>query len=76
VLPEEPKTLAMPPQKRLWLNDEEGLPPGPNRPGQQHQEHAVRFGTGGSFHLSTKNNELLTEERVFCYEFRLASGKV
>jgi hypothetical protein len=66
----------MPPQKRLWLDNEQGLFPGPNRPSQQHQEHPVRFGTGGSFHLSTKNNELLTEERVCCHEFGLASGKV
>jgi hypothetical protein len=60
----------------VFLHDEEGLLPGPNHPGQQHQEHPVRFGTGRSFHLSTKNNELLTEERVFCHEFGLASGKV
>jgi hypothetical protein len=66
----------MPTEERLWLNDEKHLLPSPHHPVQHHQEHPVRFGTGGSFHLSTKNNELLTEERVFCHEFGLASGKV
>ncbi len=66
----------MPTEERLWLNDEKHLLPGPHHPGQHHQEHPIRFGTGGLFHLSTKNNELLTEERVFCHEFGLASGKV
>ena len=66
----------MPPQKRLWLDNEQGLFPGPNRPSQKHQEHTVRFGTGGSFHPSTKNNELLSEEGIFCHEFGLASGKI
>ena len=44
--------------------------------GQKHQEHPIRFGTGRSFHLSAEDNELLTEERVFCHKFGLASGKI
>ena len=43
--------------------------------GQKHQEHPVRFGTGRSFHLSVEDNELLTEERVLCYEFVLLLTK-
>ena len=43
---------------------------------QQHQEHPIRFGTGRSFHLSAQNDELLTQERVFCHEGGLAPGKV
>jgi hypothetical protein len=39
-------------------------------------EHPIRFGKGGSFHLSAEDNKLLTEECVFCHEFGLASGKV
>jgi hypothetical protein len=63
-------------EKRLWLDNEQGLFPHPNRPSQQHQEHPVRFGTGWSFHPSTKNNELLWEEGIFCHEFGLAAGKI
>ena len=76
VFPIELEPLTMPTEERLWLNDEKRLLPGSNHPGQKHQDHPVRFGTGWSFHLSTKNNELLTEKSVFCHEFGLASSKV
>jgi hypothetical protein len=66
----------MPAQERLWLDDEKCLLPGPHHSGQQDQEHAVRPGTGRSFHLSPQNNELLTEESILCDKFGLASGKV
>ena len=52
------------------------LLPGSNHLGQKHQEHPIRFGTGRSFHLSAEDNEWLSEERVFCHKFGLASGKV
>ena len=66
----------MPPQERLWLDDEQRLLPGPYHSCQKHQEHAVCLGTGRSFHLSPQDDELLTQEGIFCYQFRLASGKV
>jgi hypothetical protein len=69
VLAEEPKTLAMPPQKRLWLDNKQGLLPGPNRPCQKHQEHSVRFSTCRSFDMSAQDNQLLAQEGVFCHEF-------
>ncbi len=50
----------MPPQQRLWLNDDEGLFPGPHHACQQDQVHPVRLGTGRSFHLSTQDDQLLT----------------
>src|SRR5438128_2836762 len=46
VLPIQLKSLTMPPQERLWLNDEKRLLPGPNRPCQKHQKHPIRFGAG------------------------------
>jgi hypothetical protein len=76
VLPEKSKSLAMPPQQRLWLDNEQSVFPGLNRPRQKNQEHLVRFGTGRPFHLSPEDDKLLTQECVFCHEFRLASGKV
>jgi hypothetical protein len=60
----------------LWLNDEQRLLPCSNHPGQKHEKHTICFGTGGSFKLSAEDNELLTEQCVFCHEFGLASGKV
>ncbi len=76
VLPEQAKSLAMPPQERLWLDNEEGLFPGSNHSCQKQQELAVRFGTGRSFHVSAQDNKLLAQECVFCHEFGLASKKV
>ena len=69
-------SLAMPLEQRLWLDNEQGLFPGPNRLRQKHQEHPIRIGTGRSFHLSPEDDQLLAQERVFCHEFGLASGKV
>ena len=43
---------------------------------KKHQEQSIRFGTYGSFDVSAQDNQLLAEERVFCHEFGLASGKV
>ena len=66
----------MPPQERLGLNDDERLFPGPHHACQQDQEHPVFPGTSRPFHLSTENDHLLTEERIFCHQLGLASGKV
>ena len=45
---------------RLWLDEKEGLFPGPNHPGQQHQEKPVRFPVDRSFDLSTKDDQLVS----------------
>jgi len=60
----------------VFLNDEESLFPGPHYACQQDQEHAVRPGAGRSFHLSPQNNELLTQQGIFCDQVGLASSKV
>jgi hypothetical protein len=65
VFPKELAALAMPPQERLWLDNEQCLLPGVYHPGQKHQEHSIRFGTGRSFHLSPQDDQLLTAECVF-----------
>jgi hypothetical protein len=58
------------------LDNEQRLFPGPNHPCEKHQEHTIRFGVSGSFDLSAEDDELLTEERVFCHELGLRSGEV
>jgi hypothetical protein len=59
LLPKEAKPLAMPPEKRLRLNNQEGLPPGSNSLCQKHQQDAIPLGAHWSFALSTKDDELL-----------------
>ena len=66
----------MPPQERLWLDNNDGLFPAPNYPGQKNQKQPVRFAAGRSFHLSPEDDERLSKERIFCDEFRFPSGKV
>ena len=66
----------MPPQQRLWLNDEQRLFPGPHHACQQDQEHPVGSGTGRPFHLSTQDDQLLTQQGVFCHKLGLATGLV
>src|SRR5215469_8236466 len=65
-----------PREPRLWLNDDEGLFPGPHHSCQQNQEHPVRPGTGRSFHLSSQDDHLLTQKGIFCDQFGLASSKI
>src|SRR5258708_36113529 len=60
VLPKEFEALAMPPQQRLWLNDDEGLFPGPHHACQQDQLHPVRLGTGRTIPQSTAARTYLT----------------
>jgi hypothetical protein len=43
VLPEQTEELTMPTQKRLWLDQEERLPPGSDYPCQEHQKKPVRL---------------------------------
>jgi hypothetical protein len=44
--------------------------------GQQHQEHPICSRASRSFDLSTQDNQRLSQERIFCHELGLASGKV
>jgi hypothetical protein len=76
VLPKELEALAMPSHQRLWLDNEQRLLPGSDHPGQKHQEHPIRCGTGRSFHLSPQDDQRLSQEGVFCDQFGLTSRKV
>jgi len=57
VLPDEAKELPVPAQQCVWLNDQEGLPPGSNHPSQQDEEDAIGPGEWWPFHLSLENDE-------------------
>ena len=66
----------MPPEKRLRLNNQEGLPPSPNGLCQKYQQESIRFRAYRSFDLSTEDDELLPEEGVLGYQFRFPSSKI
>ena len=75
VLPKELEALTMPPQKCLWLNNDEGLFPGPHHACQKHQEYAVSPGTGRPFHLSTQDDHLLTRASRFLPPIQTCFGQ-
>ena len=66
----------MPAQQRIGLDDEERLFPTGDSPSEHHQEHPIRLRTGWSFDLTTKNDQLLTEQRILGQEFRPAASEV
>ena len=66
----------MPAQKRLRLDDKERLFPGPNHSGEKYQEDSVCFPVHWSFHLSTQDDQLLPQQRVFGQQFGFASGQI
>jgi len=66
----------MPAQQCVGLNDEEGLLPGANQPGQQDQEQSIGFRACRSFHLPLEDDELLAQEGIFRHQLGLAPAKV
>jgi hypothetical protein len=44
---------------RLWLDEEKRLFPGPNHPGENHQEQPIDLQIDGVFDLSTENDQLM-----------------
>jgi hypothetical protein len=76
VLPEHTEEPTMPAQKCLWLNDKERLFPDPNHSGEKYQEYSVCFPVNWSFHLSTQDDQLLPQQRVFGQQFGFASGQI
>ena len=54
------KSSRWKPQKCLRLDNEEGLFPGPNHSGQEHQEKPICLPVDGSCNLSTQDDQLLS----------------
>ena len=44
---------------RLWLDEEKRLFPGPNHPGENHQEKPIGLQIDGVFDLSTEDDQLV-----------------
>jgi hypothetical protein len=74
VLPEHTEEFTMPTKKRLW--GAERLFPSPNHPGQEHQKKPVRLPVNRVFYLSPENDQLVSQQRVFCKEFGFSSGQI
>jgi hypothetical protein len=70
------KSSRWKPQKRLRLDDKERLFPGSNYSGEKYQEHAICFPVNWSFDLSTQDDQLLSQQRVFRQQFGSASGQI
>jgi hypothetical protein len=68
------KTMSA--EEGIGLNNEERLFPSGDSPCEQYQEHPISLRIGGSFDLTTKDDQLLTEHGVFGDKFRLAAGKI
>jgi len=66
----------MPREKRLWPNDEEGLPPCSSDPCQKHQEEPISFRRAWPFDLSPKKNQLLAQEGVLGYQFSFSPREI
>ena len=73
---EHAEELTMPAQKCFWLDKEERLFPGPSHPGQEHQKMPIWFPADGTFDLSTQDDQLLPQQRVFRQQFGFASGQI
>lgn len=68
------KSSRWKPRKCLRLNKKEGLFPGSNYPGQEHQEKLIALPIDGAFHLSPQDDQLMSQQRVFRQQFGFASG--
>jgi len=66
----------MPAQQGLRLDDEQGLPPGTNPAGQQHQERAVRWRRNRARDAPAQHEQLLAQERVLGEQLRPAAHQV
>jgi hypothetical protein len=76
VFPVQLESLAMPPQERLWLDDEQRLLPCSSHACQSHQKHVSGARASRSFDLTAEDTQRLSQERIFCHTLGLASGKV
>jgi hypothetical protein len=70
------KSSRWKPQKRLRLDDKERLFPGPSHSSEKYQEHSICFPADWSFDLSTQDDQLLSQQRVFRQQFGFASGQI
>ena len=76
-LPPEPaECLTMPAEGRIGLNKEERLFPTGSSSCEQHQEDPICPGTRCALHLTSKDDQLLSQHGVFGDEFWPGAGQI
>ena len=66
----------MPAEERIGLDNEERLFPRADDPCQQDQADPLRPSASWALDLTTENDELLSQQRVFGDEFRSGTGQI
>lgn len=74
--PEEPKTLAMPTEEGVGLEDEESLFPVLDVAGEEDEPEAIGLRNGGLFDLAVEDDKLLTEQRILGDEVGFGACKI
>ena len=72
--PAEPVTV--PTQQGVWLNDQKSLFPVAYSSRKQDEEQLIFLGANRSFDLAGENEKLLTEQRIFRNQLRLAPSQI
>jgi hypothetical protein len=67
---------TMPHEKRLLLNNEEGLPPCPSYPRQKHEEEPSSLRRVWPFDLSPKKHQLLAQEGILGHQFSFSPSEI
>jgi hypothetical protein len=70
------KSSRGPREISLWLYDKERLFPVPNHSREKYEEHSICFLVYRSFDLSTQDDQLVSQQCVFCQQFGFTSGQV
>jgi hypothetical protein len=60
----------------VFLDEEKRLFPGPNHPGENHQEKPIALPVDGLFDLSTEDDQLVSQQGVFRKQMGFSSGHV
>jgi hypothetical protein len=66
----------MPPQQGVGLDDEQGLSPGLQAAGQQHQKRAVGWRAARALDAPLQDEELLPEKRILEDECGLTAHQI
>jgi hypothetical protein len=76
VLPQQAEEFTMPVQEHFRLDKEQSLLPRTDSPGEKYQEQSICLSADGSFDVSTQDDQLLAQERIFRQEFGFASDQI
>jgi hypothetical protein len=74
--PEQSKTLAMPAQERVGFEDEEHISPILHATGEKDEPEAIGLRQRGLLDFTAKDDELLTEQRIFGDEIGFSACQV